>query len=173
MLSLNRNFSIPPLKPEILCDVGDAVVKSPGLSAEEWLGASDASSNRELSMRCMDLKASLVAGAPFHCFDSLCDFISGTEEFKSTLNIFRTKSKDEAVPQAKRRWVLSSKSGLIGLHSFGHRNNGNFVRGGSCRKRMKWDQILCVFANLLFLFVFCLFFAACGMTTLPTRPFEK
>ena len=121
MLLLNRNFSIPPLKPEILCDVGDAVVKSPGLSAEEWLGASEVSSNRELSMRCMDLKASLVAGAPFHCFDRLCDFISGTDEFKSTLNIFRTKAKDEATPQqAKRRWVLSSKSGLIGLHSFGH-----------------------------------------------------
>ena len=129
MLLLNRNFSIPPLKPEILCDVGDAVVKSPGLSAEDWLGASDASSNRELSMRCMDLKASLVAGAPFHCFDRLCDVISGTDEFKSTLNIFRTKAKDEPVPQAKRRWVLSSKSGLIGLHSFGHRNNINFVLG--------------------------------------------
>ena len=122
MLLLNRNFSIPPLKPEILCDVGDAVVKSPGLSAEDWLGTPEASSNRELSMRCMDLKASLVAGAPFHCFDRLCDFISGTDEFKSTLNIFRTKANDEAVPQqAKRRWVLSSKSGLIGLHSFGHR----------------------------------------------------
>ena len=120
MLLLNRNFSIPPLKPEILCDVGDAVVKSPGLSAEEWLGASEVSSNRELSMRCMDLKASLVAGAPFHCFDRLCDFISGTDEFKSTLNIFRTKAKDEAAPQAKRRWVLG-QSGLIGLHSFGHR----------------------------------------------------
>ena len=121
MLLLNRNFSIPPLKPEILCDVGDDVVKSPGLSTENWLGAPDVSSNRELSMRCMDLKASLVAGAPFHCFDRLCDFISGTEEFKSTLNIFRTTAKDEPVPQAKRRWVLSSKSGLIGLHSFGHR----------------------------------------------------
>ena len=120
MLLLNRNFSIPSLKPEILFDVGNDVVKSPGLSTEIWLGAPDVSSNRELSMRCMDLKASLVAGAPFHCFDRLCDFISGTDEFKSTLNIFRTTAKDEAVPQAKRRWVLSSKSGLIGLHSFGH-----------------------------------------------------
>ena len=104
---LDLSSSIPSLKPEILFDVGDDALKSPGLSTEDWLGTSDASSNRELSMRCMDLKASLVAGAPFHCFDRLCDFISGTDEFKSTLNIFRTKAKDEPVPQAKRRWVLS------------------------------------------------------------------
>ena len=55
---LDLSSSIPSLKPEILFDVGDGVLKSPGLSTEDWLGAPEASINRELSMRCMDLKAS-------------------------------------------------------------------------------------------------------------------
>ena len=56
-------------KPEILSDFNDDGLKSSGLSAEDWLGAPEASSNRELSMRCMNFKPISVAGAPFHCFD--------------------------------------------------------------------------------------------------------
>ena len=62
---------------------------------------------------------------------------------------------------------MGSKSGLIGVHSFGHRNNVNFVLG---RRFPEVDEVgsnLVRLFQLTLLFVLCLFFvAACVMTTL-------
>ena len=163
----NRKFSTPSFKPKILSDFNDDGLKSSGLSAEDWLGAPEASSNRDLSMRCRNFKPISVGGAPFHCFDRLRDFISGTEELKSPYSIFRTKAQQ--VPQAKRRWVQSD---LIGLHSLGHRNTSILFLGGWFRMFMKGDQILSAFSNLLLLFCFLL--VLCGMwNEYTTRLFEK
>ena len=147
----NRKFSTPSFKPEILSDFNDDGLKSSGLSAEDWLGAPEASSNRKLSMRGMNFKPISVAGAPFHCFNRLRDFISGTEELKSPYSIFRTKAPQ--VPQAKR-WVQSD---LIELHSLGHRNTSILFLGGWFRMFMKGDQILSAFSNLLLLFFLLVF----------------